>query len=65
MKSISFPSISTGIYGYPVKDASMIALTTIVNYLKEHQEIERVRMVLHSEEDFKIYWYSLKEILKK
>jgi len=65
MKSISFPSISTGIYGYPVKEASMIALTTIINYLKEHQEIERVRMVLHSEEDFKIYWNSLKEILKK
>jgi O-acetyl-ADP-ribose deacetylase len=65
MKSISFPSISTGVYGYPVKEASMIALTNIVNYLKEHQEIERVRMVLHSEEDFKIYWHSLKEILKK
>lgn len=65
MKSISFPSISTGIYGYPVKEASMIAITTIVNYLKEYQEIERVRMVLHGEEDFKIYWHSLKEILKK
>ncbi|MCL4377102.1 MAG: macro domain-containing protein [Actinobacteria bacterium] len=65
IKSIAFPSISTGIYRYPVKEASLIALTTIINYLKEHQEIERVRMVLHSVEDFNTYWNSLKEILDK
>src|SRR4030043_1424078 len=55
IKSISFPSISTGIFGYPVKEASMIALKTITDFLKEHPEIELVRIVLFSGNDYKIY----------
>ena len=64
MKSISFPSISTGIFGYPVKEASEIAITTIIEYLEEHAEIERVRLVLLSEEDFNVYRDTTKAILK-
>jgi len=64
IKSISFPSISTGIFGYPVKDASMIALKTIIDFLKEHAEIELVRMVLFSKGDYNIYKSSLENILK-
>ncbi|MFZ3085038.1 MAG: macro domain-containing protein [Candidatus Hydromicrobium sp.] len=64
IKSISFPSISTGIFGYPVKDASMIALKTIIDFLKEHTEIELVRMVLFSKGDYNIYKSSLENILK-
>ena len=64
VKSISFPSISTGIYGYPVKEAAEIAVSTIIEYLKDHLEIERVRMVLFSEKDFNIYRDTVKEILK-
>src|SRR4030043_89031 len=64
IKSISFPSISTGIFGYPVKDASMIALKTIINFLKEHTEIELVRMVLFSKGDYNTYKSSLENILK-
>ena len=64
IKSISFPSISTGIFGYPVKDASMIALKTIIDFLKEHLEIELVKMVLFSEGDYNIYKSSLNKILK-
>jgi len=64
IKSISFPSISTGIFGYPVKEASMIALKTIIDFLKEHAEIELVRMVLFSESDYNIYKSSLENILK-
>ncbi len=63
-KSISFPSISTGIFGYPVKEASVIALKTIADFLKEHQEIKLIRMVLFSEDDYKIYKSSLEKILK-
>ena len=65
IKSISFPSISTGIFGYPVKEASVIALKTITDFLKKHQEIELIRMVLFSEGDFKIYKSSLEKILKE
>ncbi len=64
IKSISFPSISTGIFGYPVKDASMIALKTIIDFLKEHAEIELVRMVLFSKGDYNTYKSSLENILK-
>ncbi|MBA7567737.1 O-acetyl-ADP-ribose deacetylase [subsurface metagenome] len=64
IKSISFPSISTGVFGYPVKDASMIALKTIIDFLKEHAEIELVRMVLFTEGDYVIYKASLDKILK-
>ena len=64
IKSISFPSISTGVFGYPVKEASMIALKTITDFLKEHPEIELVKMVLFSEGDYNIYKSSLEKILK-
>ena len=64
VKSISFPSISTGIFGYPVKEASMIALKTIIDFLKEHAEIELVRMVLFSKGDYNTYKSSVEKILK-
>jgi len=64
IKSISFPSISTGIFGYPVKEASIIALKTITDFLKKHPEIELIRMILFSEGNYKIYKSSLEKILK-
>ena len=44
-KTVDFPSISTGVYGYPVDKAAKVALGTIAEYLAGHPEIERVRMV--------------------
>ncbi|GAI08659.1 unnamed protein product, partial [marine sediment metagenome] len=64
IKSVSFPSISTGIFGYPVNEASRVALKTITNFLEEHPEIELVRMVLFTEGDYGIYKASLDKILK-
>ena len=55
LKSISFPSISTGVFGYPVKEASYIALKAIIEWIKQYPGIELVRMVLHSEEDYNMY----------
>jgi len=63
IKSISFPSISTGIFGYPVSRAAGTALNTIIDYLKKHPDIELVRMVLFSESDYKVYRDSLEGIL--
>jgi len=65
IRNISFPSISTGIFGYPVKEASKIALSTIIDYLKNHSEIELAVMVLHSEGDYQTYLSTLKELLGK
>ena len=44
-KTVDFPSISTGVYHFPLDKASVIAISTIKTYLAEHPEIERVRMV--------------------
>ncbi|HIS66636.1 MAG TPA: O-acetyl-ADP-ribose deacetylase [Candidatus Scatomorpha merdipullorum] len=44
-KTVDFPSISTGVYGYPVDRAAKVALGAIAGYLGAHPEIERVRMV--------------------
>ena len=48
-RTVDFPSISTGVYGYPVAKAAAVALTAISSYLEEHPEIERVRMVCFDE----------------
>ena len=65
IKSISFPSISTGAFGYPVKEASLIALETVIDYLKKYNEIELVRFVLFSERDFSAYKESLEKLETK
>lgn len=44
-KTVDFPSISTGVYHFPLDKAAHIAINTISDYLKAHDDIERVRMV--------------------
>lgn len=48
-RTVDFPSISTGVYHFPLPQAASIAVNTIVKYLKNHPEIERVRMVCFDE----------------
>lgn len=62
IKTIAFPSISTGVYGYPIKEASKIALSTVIDYLKGETGIERVVFVLFSNYDFEIYKDSFKKL---
>lgn len=61
-KTISFPSISTGAYGYPVEKASRIAISTVVDFLEKNEGIEEVRFVLHSPYDLRTYEEALTEI---
>jgi O-acetyl-ADP-ribose deacetylase len=65
ISSIAFPSISTGIYGYPVEEASRIALKTVIDYLKDHSEIKLVRFVLFDSKTFSAYEEALKELTAK
>jgi O-acetyl-ADP-ribose deacetylase len=46
LKSIAFPSISTGAYGYPIHEAAQIALRTVTESLKSARHIQLVRFVL-------------------
>ncbi|MBD3271179.1 MAG: RNase III inhibitor [Elusimicrobia bacterium] len=63
IESISLPSISTGVYGYPVEEASQIAIKTVVDYLQKHQEIKRVRFVLFDRQTYDQYSKTAKELL--
>jgi O-acetyl-ADP-ribose deacetylase (regulator of RNase III) len=56
VKTISFPSISTGIYGYPVEEAAAIAVNTVANWLRDHTgPVHTVKLVQFSEADHQIY----------
>ncbi|WP_087972124.1 O-acetyl-ADP-ribose deacetylase [Oceanobacillus rekensis] len=64
INSISFPSISTGVYAYPIDQASEIALQTIVNFLKKN-EFGDVVITLYTKSDFEVYKAALKHILEE
>jgi O-acetyl-ADP-ribose deacetylase (regulator of RNase III) len=55
LKTIAFPSISTGAYGYPTEEASRVAIKTIKGFLENEDKLDKVVMVLFSERDFNIY----------
>ncbi len=56
LRTVAFPSISTGVYAYPLKDAARIALTSIHRVLEERpQDFDEITIVLFSERDFQIY----------
>jgi len=63
IKTLAFPSISTGAYGYPVAEAARIALTTAMEYLRGHPEIRLVRFVLFGQTAYKTYEEVLAEVL--
>jgi len=63
IKTIAFPSISTGAYGYPLAGAARIALTTTVDYLKAHPEIALARFVLFGRAAYEAYETVLIELL--
>jgi O-acetyl-ADP-ribose deacetylase (regulator of RNase III) len=52
IKSISFPSISTGAYRFPLEQAAGIALQIAVSYLQEHDDIEHICFVLFGQDAF-------------
>ncbi|MDR2390892.1 MAG: O-acetyl-ADP-ribose deacetylase [Planctomycetota bacterium] len=63
LRSVAFPSVSTGIYGFPVRPAAMIALRTIAAFLRERSAPELVRMVLFDPGTRKAYDEGLAELL--
>ena len=55
LKSIAFPSISTGAYNFPIDRASRIAVDAVRAYLRESNGIERIVFVCYSRDDFDVY----------
>ena len=61
--SISFPSISTGVYGYPIGDAARIAVKTVANWLsRESDSLKVVKLVQFSESDHQVYRQQAQEL---
>jgi O-acetyl-ADP-ribose deacetylase (regulator of RNase III) len=63
VKTVAFPSISTGAYGYPIAEAARIALTTALEYLRAHPDITLVRFVLFGQAALKAYETVLADLL--
>jgi len=55
VKTIAFPNISTGVYGFPKKRAAIIAVHTVTSFLKENTEIEKVIFVAFDDENYSLY----------
>ncbi len=62
LKTVAFPNISTGVYGFPKEDAAEIALGILRSLLEDHEvsEVEEVRLVCFDDENFKLYRQRMK-----
>lgn len=62
IRSIAFPAISTGVYGYPLNEATHIAVTETLRFLQNIADIDQVLFVCHGEAPYQVYQLVLKEI---
>ena len=65
LKTLAFPAISCGVYGYPIRDASRIALRTVADYCEDHPEIEEVRFVLFGDKDLTAYQEAFEDLKRE
>jgi O-acetyl-ADP-ribose deacetylase len=64
IKSIAFPAISTGIYGFPLKMATAVALRTVLTFVKEAtHSLEEIKFVVRGEQPLTIYRLDLAQLL--
>ena len=61
--SIAFPAISTGIFGYPVREAAEVALRAVVEETERLEHVRLIRFVLFGEEDLEVHEGVLSEII--
>ena len=63
LKSVSFPSISTGAYGYPVDEAAKVAVKTVAEFLKgETESLQEVVFVLFDSRAYEAYVKAAQEV---
>ena len=63
IRTVAFPSISTGVYGYPVEQAAEVAVAAVKAYLQAHPDaFDRVKWVLHDPKTMAAYQLALAQI---
>lgn len=55
MRSVAFPALSTGVYGYPLREAAEVALGTVLASAPGLRSVRHVRFVLFGEEDLRVH----------
>ena len=63
VRTIAFPAISAGVYGYPMAQAAQIAVTQIMVYLQGESVLERVMLVCFNDRAYQAYSRALQEAL--
>ncbi len=61
--SVAFPALSTGAFGYPLEEATEVAMRTVLESGKDLQNVRLIRFVLFGEEDREVYERVLSELL--
>ena len=62
IKSIAFPSLSTGAFGYPIEEAVNISFNAILEELQGLKHLQRIKFVLFSEQDLKFYLKKIEDL---
>ena len=55
LTSVAFPSISTGVYGFPIERASKIAFSTVSDFARIHPQLKEIRFIVFSPSDYEVY----------
>ncbi|MBI5582467.1 MAG: O-acetyl-ADP-ribose deacetylase [Deltaproteobacteria bacterium] len=63
LRSVAFPSLSTGAYGYPLDEAAEIALKTVIGFIRENPGFDRVGFVLFGRASYQAYEKALQKII--
>ena len=61
LRTVAFPAISCGVYGYPLEDAARIAIDTVAQFLGEDDRIERVRFVMFTDDAYEAFRQALED----
>ncbi len=64
IRTIAFPAISTGAYGYPLEEATTIALKTVVDTIIAHDTFDRVDFVLFNAQTIEVYTHILNQLIQ-
>lgn len=63
IKSISFPNISTGIYKFPKDTAAEIAISTVIDFIKQNESLKRIQFICFDDKNYNIYQETLNAVL--